>query len=153
MIAQSIRTGLVALVLAALLGAAPGRPLADGAGPATQGIAMHGDPALGPDFPNLPYVNPAAPKGGRLTLAYEGAFDSLNPYNVRALSTAQGLVGNVYQPLMTRSTDEPFTLYGLIAQSIETDAARSHVVFHIDPRARFSDGGPITAQDVIFTCD
>ena len=53
-----------------------------------------------------------------------GAFDSLNPYNVRALSTAQGLSGNVYQTLMMRSADEPFTLYGLIAQSIETDAAR-----------------------------
>jgi peptide/nickel transport system substrate-binding protein len=151
MIAQSIRAGFAALVLAALLGAAPNRPLADGAAPAAHAIAMHGEPALGPDFANLPYVNPAAPKGGRLTLAYDGAFDSLNPYNVRAFSTAQGLTGNVYQPLMMRSTDEPFTLYGLIAQSIETDAARSHVVFHLDPRARFSDGGAITAQDVVFT--
>ena len=151
MFAQSIRTGLAALILAALLGAAPNRPLADGASPAARAIAMHGEPALGPDFANLPYVNPAAPKGGRLTLAYDGAFDSLNPYNVRALSTAQGLTGNVYQALMMRSTDEPFTLYGLIAQSIETDAARSHVVFHLDPRARFSDGGAITAQDVVFT--
>ena len=153
MIAQSIRTGLAALALAALLGGAPNRPLADGALAAAHAIAMHGEPALGPDFAHLPYVNPDAPKGGRLTLAYEGAFDSLNPYNVRAFSTAQGLIGNVYQPLMTRSTDEPFTLYGLIAQSIETDAARNHVVFHIDPRARFSDGGAITAQDVIFTFD
>ena len=90
-------------------------------------------------------------RAGASTLAYDGAFDSLNPYNVRALSTAQGLTGNVYQALMMRSTDEPFTLYGLIAQSIETDAARSHVVFHLDPRARFSDGGAITAQDVVFT--
>jgi peptide/nickel transport system substrate-binding protein len=151
MFAPSIRTGLAALILAALLGAAPNRPLADGAAPAAHAIVMHGQPALGPDFANLPYVNPTAPKGGRLTLAYDGVFDSLNPYNVRALSTAQGLTGNVYQPLMMRSTDEPFTLYGLIAQSIETDAARSHVVFHLDPRARFSDGGAITAQDVVFT--
>ncbi len=151
MFAPSIRIGLAALFLAALLGAAPSRPLADGDAPAAHAIAMHGEPALGPDFANLPYANPAAPKGGRLTLAYDGAFDSLNPYNVRALSTAQGLTGNVYQSLMMRSTDEPFTLYGLIAQSIETDAARSHVVFHLDPRARFSDGGAITAQDVAFT--
>ena len=85
---------------------------------------MHGAPALGPDFAHLPYVNPDAPKGGRLDLAYLGAFDSLNPYNVKALSTAQGLVGNVYQSLMMRSADEPFTLYGLIARSIETDDAR-----------------------------
>ena len=66
MFAQSIRTGLAALILAALLGAAPNRPLADGASPAARAIAMHGEPALGPDFANLPYVNPAAPKGGRL---------------------------------------------------------------------------------------
>ena len=82
---------------------------------------MHGEPALPPDFAHLPYVNPDAPKGGRLNLAYLGAFDSLNPFNVKALSTAQGLIGNVYQSLMVRSADEPFTLYGLIAQSLETD--------------------------------
>ncbi len=112
---------------------------------------MHGAPALGPDFAHLPYVNPDAPKGGRLDLAYLGAFDSLNPYNVKALSTAQGLVGNVYQSLMMRSADEPFTLYGLIARSIETDDARDFIAFHIDPAAHFSDGGKITAADVVFS--
>src|SRR6202012_4259072 len=91
------------------------------------------------------------PKGGALNLAYLGAFDSLNPYNVKALSTAQGLIGNFYQSLMTRSADEPFTLYALIAKSIETDAARDKVVFHLDPAARFSDGTPITSADVLFT--
>ena len=100
---------------------------------------------------HLPYANPDAPKGGRLALAYLGAFDSLNPYNVKALSTAQGLVGNVYQSLMARSADEPFTLYGLIAQSIETDDARDRVVFHLNPAAHFSDGAKITAADVLFT--
>jgi peptide/nickel transport system substrate-binding protein len=119
--------------------------------PPMYAIAMHGEPALPPDFAHLPYVDPDAPKGGRLDLAYLGAFDSLNPYNIKALSTAQGLNGNVYQTLMTRSTDEPFTLYGLIARSIETDDARDRVVFHLDPRAHFSDGGPITAADVLFT--
>jgi peptide/nickel transport system substrate-binding protein len=99
----------------------------------------------------LPYANPDAPKGGRLTLAYLGAFDSLNPYNVKALSTAQGLVGNVYQSLMMRSADEPFTLYGLIARSIETDDARDFVAFHIDPAAHFSDGERIAAADVAFS--
>src|SRR5271168_3180375 len=117
----------------------------------TYAIAMHGEPALPPDFSRFPYVDPDAPKGGRLDLAYLGAFDSLNPYNIKALSTAQGLVGNVYQSLMTRSWDEPFTLYGLIARSIETDDARDRVVFHLDPRAHFSDGGPIRAADVLFT--
>ncbi len=90
-------------------------------------------------------------KGGRLNLAFLGAFDSLNPYNVKALSTAQGLVGNVYQSLMIRSDDEPFTLYGLIAESIETDPARDRIVFHLNPAARFSDGSPITAADVLFS--
>ncbi len=119
--------------------------------PPTHAIAMHGAPALGPDFAHLPYVNPDAPKGGRLSLAYLGAFDSLNPYNVKALSTSQGLVGNVYQSLMTRSADEPFTLYGLVARSIETDDARDRVAFHINPAAHFSDGGKITAADVVFS--
>src|ERR1700722_13631225 len=89
--------------------------------PPTHAIAMHGEPALPPGFAHLPCANPDAPKGGRLNLAFLGAFDSLNPYNVKALSTAQGLTGNVYQSLMFRSADEPFTLYGLIARSIETD--------------------------------
>jgi peptide/nickel transport system substrate-binding protein len=151
MMGQSIRTSLTALALAILFGVQPIHAVTDGAVGGSHAIAMHGDPALGPDFPHLPYVNPDAPKGGRLTLAYAGAFDSLNPYNVRALSTAQGLSGNVYQTLMMRSADEPFTLYGLIAQSIETDAAREHVAFHLDPRAKFSDGGAITAADVAFT--
>ena len=114
-------------------------------------IAMHGDPALPDGFERLPYASPEAVKGGTLELAYLGAFDSLNPYNVKALTTAEGLVGNVFQSLMYRSTDEPFTLYGLIARRIETDAARDRVVFRLDPRARFSDGAPITAADVVFT--
>ena len=98
---------------------------------------MHGEPALAADAPYLPYVNPDAPKGGRITLAFLGAFDSLNPYNVKALSTAQGLIGNVYQSLMQRSLDEPFTLYGLIAESVEMDAAREHLVFHLNPKRIF----------------
>ena len=119
--------------------------------PPTHGIAMHGEPQLPPDFSHLPYADPDAPKGGRLNLAYLGAFDSLNPYNIKAFSTAQGLNGNVYQTLMARSADEPFTMYGLIARSIETDDARDRVVFHLDPRAHFSDGAPIRAADVLFT--
>jgi len=114
-------------------------------------IAMHGPPALAAGFARLPYANPDAPKGGRLALAYLGAFDSLNPYNVKSLSAAQGLVGNVYQPLMARSADEPFTLYGLVARSIETNEARDRVVFHLDPAAHFSDGERITAVDVVFS--
>src|SRR5208282_2781841 len=137
----AIRLALCAafMVLAAAGRAEIGEPIG--------AIAMHGAPALPPNFAHFPYVNPDAPKGGRLDLAYLGAFDSLNPYNVKALSTAQGLVGNVYQSLMARSADEPFTLYGLIAKSLETDDARDRLVFHLDRTAHFSDGSPITAAD------
>jgi peptide/nickel transport system substrate-binding protein len=147
-----MRVPPILLFLGAVVAAASpsGAALADQP-PPTHAIAMHGAPALGPDFAHLPYANPDAPKSGRLTLAYLGAFDSLNPYNVKALSTAQGLVGNVYQSLMMRSADEPFTLYGLIARSIETDDARDFVVFHIDPAAHFSDGESIAAADVVFS--
>jgi peptide/nickel transport system substrate-binding protein len=138
-----VALGAALLIAAPPAGAEISRPVA--------AIAMHGEPALGADFKHLPYVNPDAPKGGRLNLAYLGAFDSLNPYNVKALSTAQGLIGNVYQSLMARSADEPFTLYGLIAESLETDAARDKVVFHLNPAAHFSDGSPVTSADVVFT--
>src|SRR5271166_3005483 len=114
-------------------------------------IAMHGEPALQPGFAHFAYANRDAPKGGRLNLAFLGAFDSLNPYNVKSLTTAQGLIGNVYQSLMMRSADEPFTLYGLVAKSLETDDARDKLVFHLDPAAHFSDGSPITSADVLFT--
>jgi peptide/nickel transport system substrate-binding protein len=147
MIGRTIRRLFGAALAIALAGA----PTIAGVGAPASAIAMHGEPALPPDFDHLPYVNPQAPKGGALNLAYLGAFDSLNPYNVKALSTAQGLIGNVYQSLMTRSADEPFTLYGLIAKSVETSATRDKVVFHLDPAAKFSDGTPITAADVVFT--
>lgn len=114
-------------------------------------IAMHGAPALAPNYTHFPYANPAAPKGGRLTIGLLGTFDSLNPFNVKSGSAAQGLDTNVFQTLMARSLDEPFTLYGLIAKSIETNEARSYVLFHLDPRAKFFDGTPITSADVAFT--
>ncbi len=119
----------------------------------THGIAMHGAPALPPGFDHLPYANPEAPKGGRVTVGVQGTFDSLNPFNVKAGSAAQGISGNVYQGLMQRSFDEPFTLYGLIAKSIDIDEARSFITFHLDPRAHFSDGVPLTSADVAFSFD
>src|ERR1700730_686583 len=114
-------------------------------------IAMHGTPALNDSFDHLPYADPAALKGGRLTIGFLGTFDSLNPFNLKAGSTAQGLNGNVFETLMARSLDEPFTLYGLIAQTIETDADRTFATFSLDPRAHFSNGEPITSADVRFT--
>jgi len=122
-------------------------------GIAVHGIAMHGAPALPPDFDHFPYAEPSASRGGRLRVGLAGTFDSLNPFNLKSGSAAQGLVGNIFQTLMARSQDEPFTLYGLIALSIETNADRSLVTFRLDPRARFSDGKPLTAADVLFTFD
>jgi peptide/nickel transport system substrate-binding protein len=113
-------------------------------------IAMHGAPALPADFSHMPYVNPDAPKGGRLVQGLLGTFDSLNPLIVRGLAVQQ-IRGFVVESLMARGNDEPFTLYGLLAKSIETDDARSYVTFHINPSARFSDGQPVLAEDVLFS--
>lgn len=119
------------------------------------GIARHGTPALPPGFSHLPYANPAAPKGGRLVVGSLGTFDSMNPYISRGavpeVSPGSGINTLIVQPLMMRSLDEPFTLYGLVAESIETAADRSWVEFRINPLARFSDGKPVTAEDVKFT--
>jgi peptide/nickel transport system substrate-binding protein len=79
-----------------------------------------------------------------------GTFDSLNPLIVRGLAVQQ-MRGFVVESLMTRGNDEAFTLYGLLAKTVETDDARSYVTFHLDPRARFSDGKPVTADDVLFS--
>jgi peptide/nickel transport system substrate-binding protein len=111
---------------------------------------MHGAPALPAGFTQMPYANPNAPKGGRLVEGILGSFDSLNPLIVRGLAVQQ-IRGFVIESLMSRGNDEAFTLYGLLARSVETDEARSYVTFHLDPRARFSDGKPVTADDVVFS--
>jgi peptide/nickel transport system substrate-binding protein len=119
---------------------------------ATYALAMHGEPALPPDFAALPYVNPNAPKGGQLTQGILGTFDSLNPFIVKGLPVpALQIRGPVIESLMTRGYDEPFTLYGLLARSVETDPDRTYVTFELDPRAKFADGMPVTAADVIFS--
>ncbi|MCJ8141658.1 extracellular solute-binding protein [Ancylobacter sp. A5.8] len=111
---------------------------------------MHGKPLHPADFTNFSGVNPQAPQGGRLTQGVVGAFDSLNPFIVRG-NALPFIRWNIVESLMARSPDEAFTVYGLIARTIETDDARSYVAFAIDPRARFSDGAPVTARDVLFS--
>lgn len=111
---------------------------------------MHGEPALPADFTAMPYANPSAPKGGRLVYGVHGTFDSLNPFIVRGLAVPQ-MRGFVVESLMTRGQDEAFTVYGLLAESVETDDARSFVTFRLHPRATFSDGRPVTADDVLFS--
>jgi peptide/nickel transport system substrate-binding protein len=124
--------------------------IAPAAAEASYAIAMHGNPALPADFAVMPYANADAPKGGRMVQGVLGTFDSLNPFIVKGLP-AQSLRGYVFESLMARGYDEPFSLYGLLARTIETDDARSFVTFTLDPAARFSDGAPVTAADVIFS--
>ena len=113
-------------------------------------IAMLGEPANPPGFTHFPYADPHAPRGGHVTYAVTGGFDSLNPLIIKGQPVWQ-LRALVYESLMARSADEPFTLYGLIAESIETPEDRAWVEFTLDPRARFSDGEPIDVEDVAFS--
>ncbi len=120
-------------------------------GIARHGIAMHGDLALPPGFAALPYVNPQAPKGGTIRQAVTGSFDTLNPHVVKGVP-ALGL-GLTFESLLTRSWDEPFSLYGLLADSLEVADDRSAVTFHLNPKARWHDGTPLTADDVLFSLE
>ena len=146
-----LRLAVLAMLVPATL-AAPRPSTAQDRKPGTvsHGIAMHGAPALPAGFRHMPYVNPEAPKSGRLTGGISGTFDSLNPLIVRGLAVQQ-MRGYVIESLMTRGQDEPFTLYGLLAESIETDDERSTVTFRIHPGAQFSDGKPVAAEDVLFS--
>ncbi|MGE0765926.1 MAG: extracellular solute-binding protein [Hyphomicrobiaceae bacterium] len=114
------------------------------------GIAMHGVPALASGFAHLPYVNPDAPKGGTLRLGELGTYDSLNPFILKGVAPA-GIREYVYESLLSRTADEPFTLYAHLAQSVDMPDDRSSITFHLDPAARFSDGEPVTAEDVLFS--
>lgn len=111
---------------------------------------MYGDPALPPDFVSLPYVNPEAPKGGRIVLSEVGGYDSLNPFILKG-SSVYGQRNYGYESLMGRNWDEPFTLYGLLAESVETGPNREWVRFTLRPEAHFSDGSPVTVEDVLWS--
>jgi len=139
---RKIRSGLAAMLLMGGAHAASADP--------AHGIAMYGDPALPPDFVSLPYANPDAPKGGRVVTGNVGGFDSLNPFILRGSPPWQ-LAHLTHETLLGRSWDEPFTLYGLLAESVETGAGRKWVEFTLDPAARFSDGSPVTVADVIWS--
>jgi peptide/nickel transport system substrate-binding protein len=140
---QSNRRGLgLAVALLFFAAAARAEP--------QHGIAMYGDPALPPDFVSLPQANPDAPKGGSITLSMNGSFDTLNPFTT-AGNPAEGVSALTFETLMARSFDEPFSLYGLLAESVETDDARTFVEFTLREGARFSDGTPVTVEDVLWS--
>ncbi|NLS06729.1 ABC transporter substrate-binding protein [Rhizobium sp. P32RR-XVIII] len=121
------------------------------------GIAMHGQPSLPPDYKHFSYVNPGVKKGGKITYGVVGTFDNLNPFILKSMrTTARGMwdpeYGNlVYESLMQRSRDEPFTLYGLLAETVEWDEDRTFIQFNLNPKAKWSDGQPVTPEDVIFS--
>jgi ABC-type oligopeptide transport system substrate-binding subunit len=134
-----------ALVCLAVLSVAPAKAAPRPA------IAMHGEPVLDPNSASaFPYANPAARQGGSFTQAVVGTFDSLNPFIIKGVP-ADGLRELVFERLMKRSLDEPFTLYGLIAETIDTPDDRSRVTFRLRPEARFSNGLHITSDDVLFS--
>ena len=134
-----------ALAAAATLSLRPAR-----ADAARHAIAMHGEPAWRADFDHPGYADPAAPKGGQLVQGVLGTFDCLNPFIVKGLPAAN-IRSYVVESLMARGYGEPFTLYGLLADSVETDAKRSVVTFSVNPAAHWADGKPVTPEDVIFS--
>jgi len=118
--------------------------------PTVHGLALYGEPALPEDFTHFPYVNPEAPSGGTLTqAAVGGSFDSTNPFIIRG-TPAAGLF-EIYDTLLAGNPDEPFSLYGLLAEGIRLDPGREWVEFDLRPAARFHDGEPVTAEDVVFS--
>lgn len=118
-----------------------------GAAP-SHSIALHGTPLYADNFEAFPYVNPSAPKGGRLTLGVLGSFENLNPFIVQGVP-ASGIREFVVESLMARSLDEPFTLYGLLAETIDVADDGKSVTFALNPNAKFSDRLPVTPEDVI----
>ena len=118
----------------------------------THAIAMHGAAREPAGFLHFPYVTPGAPKGGRITLGVTGSFDSINPMIVKG-EAAAGVRDFVIESLMARGQDEPFTLYPLLAESVDVAADRSAITFTLNPEARFADGAPVTADDVIFSIE
>ncbi len=140
---------LLPLVLVLLVWLAPLAKAAADVPPA-HGIAMHGTPKEPENFKHFGYVNPQAPKGGRITIPMPGSFDNINPLIVKGNAVA-GMREYVYETLLARSLDEPFSLYGLIAETVEMPEDRSEIIFNLNHSAKFSDGTPITADDVLFS--
>lgn len=115
------------------------------------GLSMHGDLKYPAGFRHFEYVNPRAPRGGQVRLAAIGTFDTLNPFVLRGVA-ATG-IGETFETLMVGSLDEPFSQYGLVAASVEVPEDRSWVAYTLRKEARFHDGSPITAEDVVWTFD
>jgi microcin C transport system substrate-binding protein len=114
-------------------------------------LSLVGEPGYGPDFKHFAWVNPDAPKGGRVRMMGTGSFDSLN--SVPPKGDAAGGLGWIYDSLMQDSPDEASTAYGLIAEWVSYPDDFSSATFQLRPTARFHDGKPITPEDVIFSME
>ncbi|MDJ0781193.1 MAG: extracellular solute-binding protein [Desulfosarcinaceae bacterium] len=137
---------LMPLLLFLLL-ALPGSVSGDIVG--AHGLAMTGTPKYPAGFNHFDYVNPQAPKGGTVHLDARGTFDSLNPFIIKGAPAAG--IGLIYDTLTTQSLDESFSQYGRLANRIDMPADRRWIVYHLHPKARFHDGKPVTAEDVVFS--
>jgi len=113
------------------------------------GLSLHGELKYPPDFTHFDYVNPDAPKGGTLRRAAIGTFDTFNDFILKGVSAAG--IGLIYDTLMAKAEDEPFSQYGLIAEKVKVADDKASVIFYLNPKARFHDGHRITAADVVFT--
>lgn len=138
---------LVSLVATSFVAPALASPSSDV--DTVHGLALYGEPALSPDFSHLPHADPDAPKGGSLVRSAIGSFDSTNPFIIRG-TPATGLT-EIYDTLLTQNPNEPFSMYGLLAQGVRLDPDRQWIEFDIHPEARFHDGEPVTAEDVVFS--
>lgn len=117
---------------------------------AAPAMGMGYEPKYPANFKHFDYVNPQAERGGELTLSGIGSFNSLNPFLLKGLP-AGGLQGLVFESLLEKSLDEPFSMYGMIADDFELAEDGLSVIFHINPKARFSNGKSIKAEDVKFS--
>ena len=115
----------------------------------THALTLYGAPRYSADFEHFDYVNPEAPKGGAIRLAAIGTYDNLNPFILKGVSAAGSLL--IYNRLCTKSQDEPFTEYGQLAARMQMPEDRSWVLFELREEARWHDGEPVTAQDVVFS--
>ncbi len=115
-------------------------------------LTLFEQPKYAPNFTHFDYANPDAPKGGNVRLYHPITFDSLNPFILKGVP-APAINNMIYDTLMTQSFDEPQTFYPLIAKSVELADDKSKITYHLNEQAKFSDGSPLTVNDVIFSFD
>ncbi|MFB0493444.1 microcin C transport system substrate-binding protein [Methylobacterium sp. OAE515] len=119
----------------------------------THAITLMGQPKYGPDFKHFDYADPAAPKGGMVRFGAQGGFDNFNIVVAGLKGDLEGGVQQIYDPLMTESSDEPFTSYGLLAEAVRIAPDLGSVSYRLRENARWHDGKPITPEDVVWSFD